>query len=79
MRAKQIYLALQMASIITFYTNCRIIRYILQKNIEELSNLLYRVYPFAYELFRRQIVYSTNSPDFQEPIQYKGLRIWNIH
>ena len=57
----------------------RIIRYILQKNIEELSNLLYRVYPFAYELFRRQIVYSTNSPDFQEPIQYKGLRIWNIH
>lgn len=30
----------------------RIIRYILEKNIEKLSNLLYRVYPFAYELFR---------------------------
>ena len=50
-----------------------------KKNIEKLSNLLYRAYPFAYELFRRQIVYSTNSPDFQEPIQYKGLRLWNIH
>ena len=30
----------------------RIIRDILEKNIEKLSNLLYRVYPFAYELFR---------------------------
>ena len=68
-----------MASIITFYTNAELFDISSKKNIEKLSNLLYRAYPFAYELFRRQIVYSTNSPDFQEPIQYKGLRLWNIH
>ena len=41
-----------MASIITFYTNAELFDISSKKNIEKLSNLLYRVYPFAYELFR---------------------------